>query len=163
MQQAIQLPKSLRHFTKHLFLISKTYAEREKAREDVYGYLQKMRKLIIRMSLGYSDVDRLKQKIDNLINWERKYAKYFRSEDDEKQELKNHIIALEEELGREREEKSRVISEHEERLRELKESLESAKHKLRSLLLDKAKRHHRLKILEEKISQKVDSRGYFKA
>ena len=161
MQQTIQSRKSVRHFTKHLFLVSRVYAEREKAREDVYGYLQKMRKSIIRMSLGYSDVDRLKQKIDNLINWERKYAKYFKPEDDEKQGLKNNIRALEDELSREKEEKLRITSEHERRLKELTESLESAKHKLRSLLLDKAKRNHRLKILEEKITQKTDNRYYF--
>ena len=156
-----QSHKSARHFAKHLFLISKIYNEREKAREDVYSYLQKMRKSIIRMSLAYSDVDRLRQKIDNLINWERKYAKYFKPEDDEKQELKNHIRALEEELGKEREEKSRIMSEQDERLTELTDSLESVKHKLRHLMLEKAKRLHRFKILEEKISQKDDSQGYF--
>ncbi len=160
MQQAIQSRKSLRHFTKYLFLISKVYAEREKSRIGVYEQLQKMRKSIIRMTLRYTDIDELKQKIDSLINLERKYAKYFKPEGDEKQELKDHIKALEDELSKEREEKLRVMSEHEERLRDLTDSLESAKHKLRSLLLDKAKRHHRLKILEEKISQKTGL-GYY--
>lgn len=150
--------KPLRHFTKHLFLISKVYMESEKAREDVYSHLHKMRKSIIRMSLTYSDIDRLKQKIGNLINWERKYAKYFKPEDDEKQELKSHIRALEDELGKEKEEKFRIMSEHDERLQELTDSLESIKHKLRSLILEKAKRHQRLKILEEKIGQKADSK-----
>lgn len=158
----MQSPKPVRHFTKHIFLIAKVYAEREKSREEVYGYLQKMRKSIIRMNLTYTEVDRLKQKIDNLVDWERKYAKYFKPEDDEKQNLKNHIIALEEELKREREEKLRIVSEQEERLKELTESLEGAKHKLRSLMLDKAKRHQRLKMLEEKISRKVGSGDYYK-
>ena len=162
MQQAIQIPKSVRHFTKHLFLVSKVYAGREKAREDVYSHLRKMRNSIIRMSLTYSDADRLKQKIDNLLNWERKYAQYFRPEDDEKQELKNHIRALEDELSKEKEEKFRIMSEHDERLKELTDSLESVKHKLRNLMVEKAKRHNRLKILEEKISQKVDSKDYYR-
>ena len=162
MQQATQIPKSVRHFTKHLFLISKVNAEREKAREDVYSHLRKMRKSIIRMSLTYSDADRLKQKIDNLINWERKYAKYFRPEDNEKQELKNHIRDLEDELSKEKEEKFRIMSEHDERLKELTDSLESVKHKLSHLMMEKAKMNNRLKILEEKISQKVDSKDYYR-
>ena len=157
----MQIPKSARHFTKYIFLISKVYAERERAREGVYSHLHKMRKSIIRMSLTYSDVDRLKQKIDNLISWERKYARYFKPEDDEKRELKNRINDLEEELGKEREEKLRIMSDHDDRLNELTESLEGVKHNLRSLILEKAKRHQRLKILEEKISQKTNQRSYY--
>ncbi|MBI4452618.1 hypothetical protein HY637_04255 [Candidatus Woesearchaeota archaeon] len=156
-----KIPKSLRHFTKRLFLVSKVYADREKARMEVYEYLQKMRKSIIRMSLGYSDIDRLKQKIDNMARWERKYSKYFRPEDDEKQQLREHINALEEELGREREEKFRIKSEQEERIKELSDSLENVKHKMRHLLLEKAKRHHRLKALEHKIDKGVDRKSYF--
>ncbi|MBI2655580.1 hypothetical protein HYX06_04125 [Candidatus Woesearchaeota archaeon] len=161
MQQSMQISKSVRHFTKHLFLISKVQIERGKAREDVYSHLSKMRKSIIRMSLTYSDLDRLKQKIDNLISWERKYAQYFRPEDDEKQELKNHIRALEGELSNEKEEKFRIMGEHDERLNELTDSLESVKHRLSHLMMEKAKRNNRLKILEEKISHKVDSKDYY--
>ncbi len=161
MQQTMEIPKPLRHFTKHLFLASKAHTEREKARQEVYGSLDRMRSSIIRMNLSYSDVDRLRQKIDSLVNCERKYAKFFRPEDEAKQELKNHVVALEDELSREREEKLRIMSEHDEKLKELMDSLENAKHKLRNLVLEKAKRQHRLKVLEEKISQKVGSRGYF--
>lgn len=162
MEQTIQIPKSVRHFTKHLFLVSNVYSERAKAREDVYSHLHKMRKSIIRMSLTYSDIDRLKLKIDNLINWERKYAQYFGPEDGEKQELKNHILALEGELSREKEEKFRIIGEHDERLKELTDSLDGVKHRLSHLMMEKAKKNNRLKILEEKISQKVDSKDYYR-
>ena len=161
MQQAMQIPKSVRNFTKHIFLISRVQIGRETAREDVYSHLRKMRKSIIRMSLTYSDLDRLKQKIDDLISWEMKYAQYFRPADDEKQELKNRIHSLEGELSAEREEKFRIMGEHDERLKELTDSLESVKHKLSHLMMEKAKKNNRLKILEEKISQKVDSKEYY--
>lgn len=152
---------SLVHFTKHLFLVSKVYSERQKAREEVYAQLEKMKKSIIRMNLSYTDVDRLKSKIDKLISWEGKYAKFFKSEDNESQELKSRINSLEIELSNEKGQKQRIMGENEERLKELTDSLESVKHKLRNLMLERAKRHHRLKKLEEKISQKVDSREYY--
>lgn len=159
--QTQQLSKPLMHFSKHLFLISKIQIERRKAMGDVYSHLQKMRKSIIRMNLSYSDIDRLKRKIGNLIHWERKYAKFFKPEDEETKELKNTIAALESELRSEREEKLRIMSEQEERIRELSESLENIKHKMRHLLLEKAKRQHRLRALEEKINKKVDANRYF--
>ena len=158
-----QIPKPLRHFAKHLFIVSKVYRERENAREDTYSYLQRMKKSIIRMSLSYSEVDRLRQKIDNLINWERKYAKFFKPEDTETHELKNQIKSLEDELSREREEKSMIKSEQEEKIKELSDSLENIKDRMRHLLLDKAKRHHRLKDLEQKINKGVDRGSYFEA
>ena len=149
----LQIAKPLRHFAKHLFITGRVFRERENAREDVYSYLQKMRKSIIRMNLSYSEVDRLKQKIDNLVVWERKYAKFFRPEDSQMQELKNQIKSLEDGLSKEREEKLRIQSEQEEKIRELSDSLESIKHKMRHLFMEKSKRHHRLMALESKINK----------
>ena len=156
-----QISKSLRNFAKYVFIITKVYGETQKAREDVYFHLQKMRKSIIKMSLTYTDIDRLKQKIDNLVNCERKYSKFFRPQDTEVQELKKQIAALEAELSQEREEKFRIKNEQEERIMELSDSLENIKHKMRHLLIDKAKRQHRLRALEQKISRDVDARGYY--
>lgn len=159
MQQ--QLSKPLRHFARHLFVAGKVYREREKARQDVYSFLQRIRKSIIRMSLSYSEIDRLRQKIDSLIDWERKYARFFRPEDSHLSELKSQIKSLEEELSKEREEKLRIKSEQEDRIKELSDSLENVKHKTRHLLLEKAKRHQRLKALEHKIDKGVDRKSYF--
>ena len=156
-----QLPKPLRHFAKHLFITGRVYRERENAREDVHSHIQKMRKSIIRMNLSYSEVDRLKQKIDNLIMWERKYAKFFRPEDTQAQELKNQIKFLEDEISKEREEKLRIKSEQEEKIKELSDSLANIKHSMSHLLMDKAKRRHRLRVLDEKINKGVDRGSYF--
>ena len=156
-----QIPKPLKHFAKHLFVTSKVYRERENAREDVYSYLQRMKKSIIRMNLSYSEVDRLRQKIDSLIGWERKYAKFFRPKDPETDELKNRIKALENEILKEKEEKSMIKSEQDEKIKELSGSLENIKDRMKHLLLDKAKRSHRLKNLEQKISKGVDRGSYF--
>ena len=100
-------------------------------------------------------------KIENLIDWERKYAKFFKPEDKEMLELKNQILALEQELGKEREEKYMVISENNEKITQLTESLNGLKSKANHLLMDKAKRHHRLKALEQKIREKVDVHKYY--
>ena len=159
--EQISVSKSLKHFTKYLFLVGKAYAERNKAKEDVDNHLKKMRKSIIRMNLNYTDIDRLRQKIENLTNWERKYAKFFKPGDNEKQELKNHIVALEQELKNEREEKSRIISEHDEKINELSETLENIKNKTRHLFMEKAKKQHRLRVLEQKINKNVDTNNYY--
>ena len=152
---------SLRHFARHLFLASNVYAGRKKSKEDVDEHLHKMRKAIIRMSLSYNDIDRLKEKIENLADWERKYAKLFKLSDKETDELKMHIAALEDELRNEKEEKSSIISENNEKVNQLTESLSNIKNQMRHLHLEKAKRQHRLNALESKIREKVDVHGYF--
>lgn len=155
--------KSFRHFAKHLFLVGRVYTERKKAKEDVDNYLQRMRKSVIRMSLTYSDIDRLKQKIENLINWERKYARFFKPEDKETEELKNHIKALEQELRNEREEKLSIISENNEKIAQLTDSLDNIKTQMGHLHLEKARRQQRMQALEKKIRANVDVHKYFRS
>ena len=159
--ETIQSPTSLRHFAKHLFLVGRVYVERKKAREDVDNHLQKMRKSVIRMSLTYSDIDRLRQKIKNLINWERKYSKLFKAPDNETEDLKRQIRALEGKLAEEREEKHTIISENNERIAQFTESFNSVKSQMKHLHLDKLRRQQRLKALESKIREKVDVHRYF--
>lgn len=158
----LQNAKPLRDFTKHLFLVSKVYINRNMAKLDIDEHLNKMKKSIIRMNLSYSDVEKLKKKIDNLLILERKFAKYFRTEDEETEELKNHIKALEQQLSNERESKLSIISEYDEKTKELSESLNNIKNNMKHLLVEKAKRQHRLRVLEEKISNKVDVHKYYK-
>lgn len=157
----MQNTKSLRHFARHLFLVGNVYAGRKKAKEDVDNWLQRMRSSIIRMNLTYSDVDRLKQKIGNLIDWERKYAKFFKPADREAEELRNQIKDLQLELKNEREEKMSVISENNEKISQLTESLNNIKIQMKYLHLEKAKRQQRLNALESKIREKVDVHNYF--
>lgn len=155
------MTKPLIHFTKHLFLMGKIYIERKKAKEDVDAHVQRMRKSIIRMRLTYTDIDRLREKIDNLINWERKYAKFFKPEDLETQELKKQIGHLKRELRNEKEEKYRIINENDEKIRQLTESLHNIKNQMKYLYLEKAKRQQRLRALEQKIMHKVDAHSYY--
>ena len=153
--------RAFRHFSKHLFLVGKVYVERKKAHEDVDNHLQKMRKSIIRMTLSYSDADILKEKLDNLINWERKYAKFFKPQDKETQELREQLNVLVAELREEREDKQRIIEENNRKINQLTDSLNNIKSKTNYLLMERAKRHHRLKALENKISEKVDVHRYY--
>lgn len=148
-------------FARHVFIVSKVLNQREAARKDVYSQLQKMRKSIITMSLSYSDIDRLRQKIDSLIDWERKYARFFKPQDSEISELKSRISMLEEEINKEREENLMNISEKEEKVAELTESINNIKNSMKHLMLEKAKRSHRLKFLEKKINKKVDRGSYY--
>lgn len=157
----IQNSQSFRHFAKHLFLVCRVYAERNKAKEAVQSHLQKMRKSVIRMRLSYSDIDLLKEKIEVMIDRERKYAKFFRPEDRETRELKNHINELGQELKNERNEKLRIISENSEKIMQLTDSLNSIKNQMRRLYLEKAKRTQRINALEQKIREKVDVHSYY--
>jgi len=157
----LQNTNSLSHFARHLFLVSNVYAGRKKAKEDVGEHLHKMRKAIIRMSLTYSDIDRLRQKIENFIGWERRYAKLFKPADKETEELKSEIRALQQELGNEREEKLSIISENNEKIRQLTASLDNIKNQMRHLHLEKARRQQRLQALEKKINEKVDLHKYY--
>lgn len=153
--------KPLRHFAKHVFIIGKVYRERNKSKQAVDEQLRNMRKSIIRMNLKFSDVDRLKQNIENLIHWERKYAKFFKTDDKETQELKKQIAILQDELRTERESKQSLASDYDEKIKELSESLQGLKHKTSHLLMEKAKRQHRLNALDQKINKKVDVNRYF--
>lgn len=154
---------SLRHFARHLFLVSNVYAGRKNAKNDVDEHLHKMRKAIIRMSLSYNDIDRLKQKIESLVGWERRYAKFFKLSDKETDELKKRIEGLEDELRNEKEEKLSIISENNEKVNQLTESLNNIKNQMRHLHLEKAKRQHRLNALESKIKEKVDVNRYYRS
>jgi chromosome segregation ATPase len=120
-----------------------------------------MRKSIIRMNLSYSDIEKLKKKIENFINLERKYARLFHSEDEEKQELRKYISALQQELKNEREEKLCIISENEEKIQQLTESLNNIKNQMKHLHMEKAKRHYHLKALEQRINKRVDAHSYY--
>ena len=156
-----QSSKSFRHFVKNLFLVGSVYLERKKAKEDVGAQLQRMKKSIISMNLSYSDIDKLKEKIDKLINWERRYAKLFKPEDSETLELKNQMNHLEQELRKEREAKINAVNDNNSKIKQLTESLISIKNQMRHLLMERAKRHHKLKALEHKIKRKVNVHGYY--
>lgn len=160
-QNKTLMASPIRHFTKHLFLTSKVYSQRNKAKEDVSSYLHKMRRSIIRMRLSYSDIDRLKEKINKLIDWERKYARFFKPDDTEMKELKKQVQSLEQELRNGREEKYRLIEENNEKLRQLTESLSNIKSQARYLFMEKAKRQQRLRALDQKINGKVDVHRYY--
>lgn len=149
------------HFARHVFLISKVHSQKQKAEDEVKAHLAKMRKSVIRMSLNYTDIDRLKDKISILIDMERKYAKFFRPEDTEIKDLKDKIISLEGEVRNEKEEKYRIVSENNERIKEMSDSLEAVKHRMRILHMDKAKRQRKLSMLENKIDGKIDRDEYF--
>ena len=157
----LQNSKSFRRFARHLFVVGRVRIERNRAKADVDLHLQRMRKSIIMMNLSYSDIDKLKKKIDNLIEWERKYAKFFKPEDKETQALRGQITALEQELKNEREEKMSIISENDEKLAQLTESLNNIKNQMRHLHLEKAKRQQRLTALDKKIMEKVYVPKYY--
>lgn len=157
----MQNTKAMSHFARHVLLVSKVHAQKQKAEDDVYGHLDKMKRLIIRMSLSYKDIDRLKEKINLFIDTERKYAKFFSPDDGRVKELKDKIIALEQEIQNEKEEKYRIVSENDERIKEMSDSLQAIKHKMRVLHVDRAKRQRKFGILEEKINNKVDRDEYF--
>ena len=153
--------RSFKHFAKHLFLVIRVYVERKNAKEDVYNHLHNMRSSIIRMNLGYSDIEKLRKKIEILINWERLYAKFFKPEDNRTKELKEQVDALEQELIKEKEEKEKIIDENSEKVNQLTVSLNSLKSKVRDLLMERARRYYRLKALENKISESVDLNRYY--
>src|SRR3989338_1298922 len=108
-----------RNFSRNLVLAGAAYRQRKGAREELDKHLERMRKSIIRMTLSYSDLDKLKGKIESVIGCERNYARFFRPEDGEVQELKADITRLEEELRQEKESKSKIMNEHNERTQQL--------------------------------------------
>jgi len=161
--QPLPSSKSFRNFAKNLFLVGGVYFERRKAKEDVELHLQRMKKLIISMSLSYTDIDRLKEKIDKLINWERRYAKLFKPEDNETLGLKNQINDLQQELSKEKEAKLSAINDNASKIKQLTESLNNVKNQMRYLHMERAKRHHKLKALEHKIKRRINVHGYYSA
>ena len=154
-------PSAVSDFARQVFLASKVHQQRENASNEVFFQLQKMKKSIIGMNLRHSDIDRLRQKIDMLIDWERKYARLFRPSDSGTADLKSHIVLLEDEIKKEREEKHMIISERDEKVAELTDSITRIKNSMKHLMLEKAKRSHRLTVLSKKIDDDVDRSGYY--
>ena len=150
-----QKDRAVRHFAKHLFAAGKTYTERKKARKELNSFVEKMKSSIIRMNLSYTDIERLKKRIDSAMLAERKFGSLFRGEDKEDHELKQEIMALEEQLSREREEKLRIRADYEDRMKYLSQSLESVKSKMNHLLIHKAKSQHRINEIDKKIKGRI--------
>ena len=159
--EKLQDLRSFRRFAVNLFLIGRTKLERDKAKEEVDRQLSLMRKSIIRMKLSYSDINRLTEKIAHLIDWERKYSKYFKIEDRETKELRSQVHGLEQEILNEREDKARMAAENSAKIQQLNERLENIKSRMNELLLERAHRHQRLTALDNKIREKVDIHRYY--
>lgn len=159
--KTIQNLRSFRHLSSHIFFLTKVYVELKKTRKDVYSHLQKMRKSIITMNLSYTDIDRLKQKIGALIELERKYARLFKPEDAETQELKRKAQSLQNDLDKANQEKEIIIEESTQKISQFTESINSLKSKINFLLIDKARRHHRYKSIEQKIKKEIDVHQYY--
>ncbi|MEK6943601.1 MAG: hypothetical protein AABX00_06055 [Nanoarchaeota archaeon] len=149
-------------FAKHLSGAAKICLDRNKAKEDLQKHLSRMRKSVINLSLSYSDIDKLKHKIDDVIGLEREYAKFFKIPDDETAELRDYIDDLKDELRSERIEKQRITEENNEKIKNLSESLENLKHQMRTLLMEKSKKSQRMLALEKKIREKVDVHSYYR-
>ena len=153
--------RSFRHFSRYLFLVSNIYLKRNKAREDLHSYLEKMRDSIIKMRLSYTHIDKLKEKIENSIELERRYARFFRIEDKATQQLRRKVKNLEGELTKEIEEIQQIINENNDKTSQLSESLVNVKSKLNHLMLENGRRQQRMRALEQKIRQKVDVHKYY--
>ena len=149
------------HFARHVFLASWAHKEKVKTRDDVYSYLDRMRKSIIKMNLNYSDIDRLKEKIDCLVDSERRYSRFFHPDDRGLIELKKHMQALENELADEKKEKQRMTEDHGKKITQMANSLEIVKSNAKQLMMEKAKRQQKLRALEQRIRQKVDVSDYY--
>ena len=146
---------------KHIFLANRAFIDRKRSKEDVEQHLGKMRKSIIRMSLTYTDLDRLKEKIEKFMEAEARYAKFFKAEDPETKELKSRIALLEQELKSGNEEKMKIISENNEKISQLNATLENIKSQMKILHMDKAKRHQRFTALDRKIKERIDMHHYY--
>ena len=154
--------RAIKHFSRHLFIGVKLYTERKSAKDELNEQLERMRKSIIRLSFSYSDIDRLREKLDKVIHSERKFAKFFHIEDDEMKHLKNEVAHLTQQLGLEREEKQKKIDENKLRIKQLEEKVEVIKATLNSLVMEKLKRSQRMKLLERKISADIPDFSYLK-
>ncbi|HLC50007.1 MAG TPA: hypothetical protein VJI97_01130 [Candidatus Nanoarchaeia archaeon] len=149
-------------FAKHLSSAAKVCIDRDNAKAELQHHLSRMRKSVINLSLSYSDIDKLRHKIDDVIKLEREYAKFFKVQDDETAELRSYIEDLKDELRNERVEKQRIAEENNEKIKSLSESLENLKHQMRSLLMEKSKKSQRMLALEKKIREKVDVHSYYR-
>lgn len=74
---SVQSSKAFRNFAKHLFLVSRTHKERNKAKEDVDEHLHRMRRSVIRMSLTYSEIRKILQARGQGNRRAEKADKYF--------------------------------------------------------------------------------------
>ena len=54
-----------------------------------------------------------------------------------------------------------IIGERDEKVAELTEAINSIKNHMKHLMLEKAKRQHKMKILEKKIDKDVDRGSYY--
>jgi DNA anti-recombination protein RmuC len=161
-------PKPLKHFLSHLFVVGRVHNERNRSKIEVDRHLDMMRKSIIRMNLTYSDLDNLREKINNYLHWEAKYAKYFRPADKDTQEIKDKLEHVRKELRLEKEEKKRMKFdlederkklklENSKKLKDLKKAMSGIRIKMNQIIIEKAKKQKRLNYLDKKIDQRLEN------
>ncbi len=144
--------KTFRRFSRHLAKAGRVQINRVKSRQEVDEQLAKMRKNIIRMRLSYKDIDDLKERMHDMIYWEGMFQKIGKRDSGESEILRATIERLEHELYLEKDENRRIVQENNAKIQQLTESLESVKNKLKLMMLEKVKKHHRIKFLEEQMS-----------
>lgn len=144
---------AFKFYAKNLFYMGKVHAERIVARYEVEDHLSRMKKSIIRMSLSYSEVEKLREKILKLADCERRYARFFRGEDEETKILKTKVHELEQELTRER-------AENSEKVKQLTDSLKAIRDRMHMLEHERLKRHSRLEAIERKINESIKPSHY---
>ena len=143
----------IKDFFTNLCIVSSRYEKKHHAIKDLDKQLEKIQKYS-KGKLDTDDIPRLKSKINEVIESERRILRRNQQESAGKTESAGRIHQLEHELEQVKIERDRALEENKEKIHELNIALLSIKTRMENLIEHKREREKRIRELEKKISKK---------
>lgn len=147
-------PSHVKRFFASLCAVSGRYEKKLHAIKDLDNQLEKIKKYS-KGKLDAGDIPRLKSKINEVLESEKKILGHTRAETAKEKGLLEKIDELEHELQQAKQERDNAIEQNRKQIHELNDALLSIKMRMENLIEHKKEREERIMELEKKIKSKV--------
>lgn len=150
--------KAVKPFLRAMALVGKRLKDKEDAQKDLDSHIEQMKKGAVTKKKMDSHVSALKDHIANLVKAEKKLAGYKESPKKEEIALNERIIALESQLGEERQKSMLEKARYQKQINEMKATFSQIKTKMLEMIDEKRKREERMALLSQRIRKGAGAR-----
>ncbi|MBI2208741.1 hypothetical protein HYU50_04555 [Candidatus Woesearchaeota archaeon] len=147
-------PSQVKSFFTNLCAASRRCEKKYHDIQDLGNQLEKTKKYL-KGNLDTGDIPRLKSKINEVLESEKKILGYKRAETAKEKRLSEKIDELEHELQQARQERDNAIEQNRKQIHELNAALSSIKMRMETFIERKKERETRIRELEKKVKNKV--------
>lgn len=150
-------PSELKHFLRHVFMVSKGHKERKKAKEKLDNQVCNFKKISLRKNIkkenNEKDLDQLSEKIKSESNKEGNLLKNIHVDEDTLRYLTKKIKTLKRDISEAKKEKRKGKAAKKEEIKKFTNAINQIKSKIYQLLDAKKYKENRVKELEKKIKR----------